>query len=56
MVTSPNNSDVPAVTASARVGIVPVAVYGPDPLIVTGTVMVLPAVSVSVTGDAGALE
>ena len=55
MVTSPNNSDVPAVTASARVGIVPVAVYGPEPLIVTGTVIVLPALSVSVAGDTGAL-
>ena len=55
MVTSPNSSDVPAVTASARVGIVPTAVYGPEPLIVTGTVMVLPWLSVSVTGDTGAL-
>ena len=56
MVTSPNSSDVPAVTASAIVGIVPTAVYGPEPLIVTGTVMVLPWLSVSVTGDTGGDE
>ena len=46
---------MPAVTASARVGIVPTAVYGPEPLIVTGTVMVLPSLSVNVAGDTGAL-
>jgi hypothetical protein len=56
MVTSPNSSDVPAVTASASVGIVPGHVYGPDPLIVTGTVMLLPALSVNVAGDTGGDE
>jgi len=57
----PNGMLLPAVTASASVGIVPVAVYGPLPVIVTATVIgVMPVITspfvssgMSVTGDTG---